>query len=123
MEQSRKVFFNVFRYNIFIVYTDDIARSREDRKHILGKGDSLGQMVDGLHSYHKEEFDGYVFITPETSIGTIAHECSHAIMRMFKFFGAKYAYEHFEYHLGYLVDEAMQLKTEVDNEKVLSSRL
>lgn len=110
-EQERMVDFPVFNYKILLVYTDDIVQSRKNRSDLIGAMDSeLSSFVDGLHSYNAIEPNGVVFFTEATSIGTISHECFHAVYRMFKWIHAKVENEITAYHLGYLVDEAIILK-------------
>ncbi len=110
-EQERMVDFPVFNYKILLVYTDDIVASRKSRCDLVGAMDSeINSFVDGLHSYNEIEPNGIVFFTAKTSLGTISHECFHAVYRMFKWIGAKIENEITAYHLGYLVDEAIALK-------------
>lgn len=47
----------------------------------------------------------YLFLKPKFTLGTLSHECSHAIHHMFEYVGAKWDNEMFAYHLGYLVDK------------------
>lgn len=110
-EQTDKVEFPMYHYNVYIVQTDNLQESRTLRAEVIGALDShLGPYVDGLHCTNNIEPDSWVFFTPDSTIGTIAHECFHAVWRMFKWMGAKPNNEIMAYHLGYLVDRAMLLK-------------
>ncbi len=107
--------FPVFGYRIIICYTADINKSRDTLKTKLGRmKNELGKNVDGLHSYHKDDPDGFIFFTRYSSIGTITHEISHALWQMFKYYGAKLENEIFAYHLGYTVDEVLKFKNKID---------
>ncbi len=112
MEREKVIILPVFNYSIHFIITDNIQFSRDGRAHILGARDSELTNVDGLHSYNKLRMDAGIFVTPETSIGVIAHEIFHAIWRMFKAIGAKNENEVFAYHLSYLLDEFLKFKNE-----------
>lgn len=115
LQQERKVSFPVFGYSIYIIYTDNIEQSRKLKCNEIGAMDELmGPYVDGLHSYNNIEPDGFVFFRPDSTMGTITHECFHAIHRLFKWIGAKVENEIMAYHLGYLVDQVVEFKKHVD---------
>ena len=50
----------------------------------------------------------YIFLKPDADLGTIAHECWHAVREMMKFVGAD-DNETVAYHLGYLVKKVHKL--------------
>lgn len=99
----------IYKYNIYVVYSPDILKSRA-RYNVQIGGPYKGGLVDGLHSYNEDSPDSYIFISPSSSIGTIAHECSHAIWQMFNFIGAEMDNENFAYHLGYILDKILEWK-------------
>lgn len=116
MEEHYSVHFDVFNYKLYVIYTDNLRATRETLNNAVGVlKEPLTDCVDGLHCYNKREGDAFILITPETSIGSIAHEVSHAVWRMFKYYGAKFENELFAYHLGYTVDKILEFKAAIDN--------
>ena len=59
---------------------------------------------------HSNEDCSFIFLKPNASAGTIAHESYHAIKRMFDIMDVKKQNEVVAYHLGYLVDEITKFK-------------
>ena len=115
MEYEKIIEFPVFGYNIYAVYTEDIQTSRDKRANLIGALDEvLLPTVDGMHSYNKLNTEGWIFFTPFSSTGTIAHECFHALWQMFEYFGANLENEIVAYHLGYLLDIILDFKMKVD---------
>lgn len=115
MEEHYSVDFPVFNYRLFVIYTDDLIKTRLSLSHKVGAPKTIiSSTVDGLHSYNNEESDAFILFTPDSSVGTIAHEVSHAIWRMFRFYGAKFENELFAYHLGYTLDKILEFKKEID---------
>lgn len=111
LEKTHTIKLPVFGYNIYFVITNNIEASRLKRNNILGRINlPLSKYIDGLHSYNKFDFDSYIFVTPESTIGTVAHEIFHSLWRMFKYFGVKIDDETFAYHLTYLLDEFVKFK-------------
>lgn len=109
MEVCSTVELSVFPYTVHFIYTDDISKSRKERDCILGT-ENESYNCDGLHSYPKDFSSSWIFFTEMSSIGTISHECFHAVWNMFRYLGAKHNNEMMAYHLGYLVDNALLLK-------------
>jgi hypothetical protein len=105
MERIGKVEFTIFDYFVQIVVTDDIVKSRNKRAPMLGSTYTEIGTTKGLHSYNDGLSNAYLFLNPDTDAGTIAHECFHAIHRMFKRIGAEIEEEITAYYLGYLVLE------------------
>lgn len=115
MEEHYSITFEIFDYRLYVIYTDNIAATRASlNKKVGAPKQILSPTVDGLHCYNNLETDAFVLFTPLSSIGTIAHEVSHAIWRMFKYFGAKFENEIFAYHLGYTLDKILEFKKEID---------
>lgn len=105
--------FEVFGYRIYIIYTKDIKESRSFINHKLGPCDIEKDLV-GLHSYDNAVPVGYIFFAPESSIGTIVHEVSHALWQMFNYYGMDFENEILAYHFGYSVDRILEFKNKVD---------
>lgn len=115
MEQEYKIDFPIFGYEFICVYTDSIQISRDKRNVVLGAlEDKLSEDVDGLHSNNKSISSSFVFFTPFTSVGVIAHEIYHAIRTMLDWIGAKEEEEVVAYHLSYSLDEILEFKKKID---------
>ncbi len=118
-EEFTRIEFPVFDYVIKVLLTNNLKESREKLSGILGAlEDEISESVDGMHSYNKRSNFCYIIIDDKATLGTLAHECSHAVRRMFKYFDAKMANEHFEYHLGYVVDEIEKFKKELNGKSL-----
>ena len=119
IEERLLITFPIFGYEFRVNYTDSIQKTRDKDNLVLGALKSeLGEYVDGLHSNNKRHPYSYIYFTPKTSIGVIAHEVFHAIWRMFKYIGAKNENEIFAYHLSHTLDEILSFKNKIDkNEK------
>lgn len=104
-ERIGKVEFIVFDYLVQIVVTDDIVQSRNNRSHMIGHRLKEKGVTLGLHSYNEEHSNCYLFFTENADANVIAHECFHAIHRMFEWIEAKIEEEITAYHLGYLIGE------------------
>jgi hypothetical protein len=110
MEKTFDIHLPVFTYTFHIIYTDDIDKSRKTRKSELGPSETLSEYVDGLHSYDKDEPESFIFFSPVSTVGVIAHEVFHALWQMFKYVGAKLENEIFAYHLTYILDKILDFK-------------
>lgn len=104
-EKTLKIDFPVFGYTLNVVLTNCIDISRNKINNKVGVPESRFDDCSGLHSYNKNDSEGFVFITASSPAGTIAHESSHAIYRMFTFYGVGFDDEAFAYHLGFVVDK------------------
>jgi hypothetical protein len=112
IERIGKVEFQVFDYLVQIVITNDIIRSRNSRSHMIGNDYTGTVHVGGLHSYNDSRKDSYLFVNPDADANTIAHECFHAVHRMFEYLGAEIEEEITAYYLGFLVGEVTKLVNE-----------
>lgn len=115
-EHHYSIDFPVFGYRVFIIYTSSVKESREKISHKVGVYDSSID-ADGLHSFNPKVPDSFIFFSPKSTIGTIAHEVSHAIWQMFNYYGMDFENEILAYHLGYMVDKILFFKNEIDKKK------
>lgn len=104
-EKVLKIDFPVFGYTLNIVLTNciDISRNKINNKVGVAKGDF--KYCAGIHSHNDNDSEAFIFITSSSTSGTIAHESSHAIYRIFEFYGLDFDDENFAYHLGFVVDK------------------
>lgn len=119
IEFKHVISFDVFGYTLNIIYTDDIEQSRvrlNDKVDRLKS--SLGNNIAALHSSHSEDSESYIFFTPKSSIGTIAHEVSHGLWNMFNYYGCELENETFAYHLSYTLDKCIDFKNLINKKKL-----
>lgn len=110
-ERTKKVKFDAYDYHVHLVYTKNLQKSLDARAEKLDKH-KLSKTVDGLCCDHKDcQFTCYVMFDKRATLGTIAHECYHAVTNIFRTIHAEHEEELFAYHLGYLVDECVKLIT------------
>lgn len=113
-EKVRLVNFPVYSYRINIVISNDIIGSRSKRSKELGSEYSASlddKYVTGMHSYRDGEFESFIFMKLPLIPDTVAHECFHAVSRMFKSKGEFTPGEEvMAYTLGYLVGEVYKVK-------------
>ncbi len=105
IEKKLKIAFPVFGYKLNVVITNSIDISRNKINSKVGVAKSNFEDCVGLHSHKETEPEAFIFITPFSTPGTIAHESSHAVYRMFEFYGLDFDDENFAYHLGFIVDK------------------
>lgn len=114
-EQVLEIYLPTYQYLITFVYTNDLIKSRNDRAHKFNGRmvkEKHGSYIDGMHSYYKSEFEAFIFFTPHATYGTLAHECYHAVSRMYRMIGATHEEELFAYQLGYLIEKIVPFLTE-----------
>ena len=78
----------------------------------LGFQDTI-KSCDGLVAFLEDSTDTYIFINVNSSIGTLAHECFHVVVRIMNIVGSQLTYESEEpyaYLLSYLVNEVNKVK-------------
>lgn len=108
-ERQKKIYLPVFGYTVSVVVTDDLQRSRTKRNSVIGHSYTVAPTLRALHSFNNDKAKSWLFFQSAPSAGTISHECSHAVHRMFNWIGAENEIELFAYHLGYLVDECFAI--------------
>jgi hypothetical protein len=101
-------------YRVYVVFTEDIAKSRMARYGTVGNAPGADALFTrGAGGY------GHLFYKPAAAAGVIAHEAWHALWAMFKWAGVKkWDNETVAYHLGYLVGTVSRFQA-----KVLKRRL
>ena len=97
-ERSKTVKFPVFGYKIQVVVTEDLKKSLEKR----GLDPSS---CTSVHGYWDGKAFSVLLFQTNPRVGTVAHECWHAVRRMLKFHEAEFENEVVAYHLGYLTQQ------------------
>ena len=101
--------FTTVEFPVFSDFTVHIEMSSDFEKSII-KYPSISDMVDKFDEQADPLtiYDGgqvcFIFLRPNVSAGTIAHEAWHAVRNMFDCMGVE-DNETVAYHLGYLVDK------------------
>ena len=105
--------FDVFgSYKIGIIFTDDVRKSVDylsDRDYFNTPSSQVSQDTTACHIDVNGR--GYLLFGDDASVGTIAHECWHAVYAAMKFFGAEVEDEVVAYHLGYAVNKVVDFKS------------
>lgn len=102
--------FQVFsNFTLRVVIADDIEAAAHyvaDRDYTE---DPTGELGDAVCISSPAGGYANVFLKPDCSIGTIAHESYHAVHALMEFIGA-YDEEIIAYHLGFVVDAIVEFK-------------
>ena len=120
--KSKKVKFRVFNYTVEVVFTNYVF---DYAKHIGGlvEHTSEGHMEACTVSFPSTNRSVIVF-QPDAPVGTVAHECWHAVRNMMHSIGAGLDDEVVAYHIDYLTQQAFDFqrasakapKEKVDND-------
>jgi hypothetical protein len=101
-------------YDVHIIFTDDIVKSRMGRYGTAGAAGS-GQ-TGAMHST-TQDGHSHLFYKPTASAEIITHEAFHAIWCMFNWAGVQdWDNETTAYHLGWLVGHITKFQSKVVNE-------
>lgn len=96
----------------------DAMKESENLSEALTKW-SDWENTTAAYIYHSKKNIHAIVISEEASVGTVAHECFHAVMTTLQLKGIKYSQkseECFAYVLGYLTDKVNELKQKYDEE-------
>lgn len=96
-------------YRLHVIVSDSIKETRNKYNNKIGRVcddlDSLG----GLHSVSEHQlFESFIFLTPKSNYGVVAHEAFHATSRILDVIGLQLtdsSEEAYTYLLGYIVDK------------------
>jgi hypothetical protein len=101
-DYERRIDFHAFGYVVYVVFTEDIARSVNARYALL----DVQPTFDAMHCREKGNPYSHIFLRVGNCCpGTIAHESWHAVRYILEdWVGARLENEMVAYHLGYLVD-------------------
>ena len=92
---------------VHIEITKDIQKAIKKYPGIASIAGPEDDETDGTTVYDGGQVC-FIFLKPNVSAGTIAHEAWHATRYMLKRVGAKLDSEVVAYHLGYIVDKSYQ---------------
>lgn len=108
-ELKEKIFtieFPVFDYELVVILSSDVMKSRTDRDEEVGEK-FTGEPALALHSYNYHNPIAFlIFNEHDVTPGVIAHEASHAVYRLLEWIGATERDEEvLAYHIEYIVDK------------------
>src|ERR1700676_4769062 len=99
-------------FSNFIVHVE----VTEELEKAVGKYPSIADMSNETDNEQMDAITGYdggkvcfIFIRPDGSVGTRAHEGFHGVENMMNAFGVKLEGETPAYHIGYVVDHIFKL--------------
>ena len=111
--KKKVVEFPVTRRAFVIIMTNDVEKTYNNVKESFAR--DLGFPAYGLVAsirkitgspYPSPKYDNAIFLQPDSTINTIAHECYHAIKSMERgIHNMDGGEEWFAYHLGYLTQQ------------------
>ena len=107
-------------YDVHVIFTDDIIKSRMGR---YGTAGAAGSGQTG--AMHSSTGDGHshLFYKPAASAEIITHEAFHAIWQMFAWSGVdRWDNETTAYHLGHLVGKITTFQSKVLRGKIQTKR-
>lgn len=108
-------------YSLHIVISNKLCKARNKFKEELNSEVEESENVDGMHSYRDSDtMESYIFLTPDSSSGVIAHESFHATNRIMRIIGGKLSRkseESYAYLLTYIVDTISSVYIELDKKK------
>jgi len=116
-EEINIINFPVQQYELHIIVTNNIRKSRNKRKKLFGG--KLDGNAKGLFS-KSNDFSGYIFIEPNASVNTISHESFHAVDHLMSAIDTsltKDTNECYAYSLGYIVEKVYNFKNKIKNDK------
>jgi hypothetical protein len=99
-EQTGFVNFDVFGYRVWVIFTDDLQKSRSKYDRKIGASCVI-ENAAALHAAVNNH--SYVFLQWKAKPEQIAHEAYHAIDRMMLYAGVAHENENMAYHIGHLV--------------------
>lgn len=106
-------------FKIHIIVADNICKARNKYHKKLDGLIEEDSGYDGMVCYVPENYyELYIFLQPDVTHGTIAHEALHATLRIMRVFGAKLnrgSEEHYTYLLGYIVDKISEIFIKLNN--------
>ena len=115
-ERSMTIKLPAWEYDVHVILSDDVSASHDRIIKKLG-GNARGAGADGWCIGNRDACECWLVFGFDPSNSTVAHECWHAIHRMFRYAGAELENEAVAYHLGYLVRRVTRLLIKCAREK------
>jgi hypothetical protein len=104
------ILFPVFDYCVHVEISSNVEKAFLKYDKTKDMWDDDDKLSEGWTINDPDNSTSFIFLKPNVTEGTIAHESWHAILNMLVRVGADLDNEVVAYHLGYLVDEIVKLK-------------
>lgn len=101
------IHFDVFGFDVHLVETDDYVAAM-DHLRLRDRGNGPKDTTEAFTWNAAAGDESYIFAGRNPKIGTIVHECWHAVKCMLDFRGVGMENETVAYHLDHLVKYAMK---------------
>lgn len=109
-DKIKSVFFPIiFNYEVKIVFTHSLEKSFKKFEHTRDSNLSTRPSIRGCAVHVNDREMSYIFILYGESAGVMVHEAYHVIRHMFEEHNIEMSNENVAHHLGYLVDEIVEL--------------
>jgi hypothetical protein len=95
-------------FTVHIEVTNDLGKTAESYPEIADIANEINENTDAVTMYAQGKVC-YIFLQPDASAGTVAHEAFHAVENMMNYFEMELSGETSAYHLGYIVNRAFKL--------------
>lgn len=107
-DKVKTVTFPVFsNYRVIVVFTHSFEKAYKRFEHT--KGAEPLQNAQGITCHIHDTELSYIFILYGEDTGVMVHEAYHAIRHMFEEHNIEMTNENVAHHLGYLVNEIVEL--------------
>lgn len=106
-EEELLISIDMYKYDVTVVISNNILASRYRRNKLFEKATTVDEEPLGLFC-EVNDFEGYIFIRPNSGYPTIAHECFHAVFAMLNNIGTtldESSEECYAYALSYLMEQ------------------
>lgn len=106
-EKEYIVDFPVFEYEVKVIITSDVNKSRKLKDKLIGH--SMDGECSACHSYDPLYSGAWIFLPNNHDVSLIVHESFHCIRRMFEWASVRMENETWAFHLGYLSNKIHKL--------------
>ena len=93
---------------IHVEVTNDLGKTAEKYPSIADIAGEIDDRTDAVTLYANGKVC-FIFLQPDASAGTVAHEAFHAVENMMSYFDMDLGGETSAYHIGYIVNRAFKL--------------
>jgi len=99
--------FHAFGHRVGVIFTTDVAKTVKTRLNRTTCADTVAICFPDPH--HAKSL---LIFNYEANVGTLVHECFHAVWNLFKYHGVKFSDEAVAYHLDYIVKRVHLIQSE-----------
>lgn len=103
-ERVKTIPIDPFGYSVEVIVTTDFEYSLKKRRDILGDIETKDNAF-AFTCLREGQSKAHLFCPPDSSIGTIAHECLHIVAFVMREIGAQFEEEIWAYFVGELAEK------------------